>query len=137
MKRTLLLAFLAPSLALLPGCATHQGAYTPINTTVGNVEDSAKFVLLDQGAQKSVTSPGIQETRLPDGRLQIVANLRNMLNKRIQIQSNCEFKDAQGFVVESTPFQTVFLDENAQEGIRFVSSNDKAQRYTIRIREAR
>jgi hypothetical protein len=31
----------------------------------------------------------------------------------------------------------VFLDENAQEGVKFVSANDKAQRYTVRVREAR
>ncbi len=136
--RLLILTMVGPALALLNGCkSTDHGAYTPINTTVHNVEDSARFVLLDQQAQKSVTTPGIQETRLSDGRLQVVANLRNMLNRRIQIQINCEFKDPQGFVVESTPFQTVFLDENAQEGVKFVSANDKAQRYTIRVRQAR
>jgi hypothetical protein len=63
--------------------------------------------------------------------------LRNRENRRLQIQVNCVFKDAQGFVVEDTPFQNIFLDENAQEGLEFVSANDKAQRYTIRVREAR
>lgn len=131
------LALLIPSLALLTGCETDHGAYAPQNTQVKNLEDSARFVLLDKGAQRSVTSPGIQDTRLPDGRLQVQVNLRNRENRRIQIQVNCVFKDAMGFVVEDTPFQTVFLDENAQEGVTFVSANDKAQRYTIRVREAR
>ena len=138
MKKTLLaLAFVLPGLVLLSGCETDHGAYAPKNTTINNLEDSARFVLLDKGARNSVTSPGIQESRLSDGRLQVLANLRNMLNRRIQVQVNCVFKDAQGFVVEDTPFQTVFLDENAQEGVRFVSANEKAQRYTIRVREAR
>ncbi len=140
MKRNLLaLAFLTPALALFTGCKTSHdtGAYAPVNTTVNNLEDSAKFVLLDKGAQYSVTCSGLQETRLADNRLQVMANLRNRENRRLQIQVNCVFKDAQGFVVEDTPFQTVFLDENAQEGVRFVSGNEKAQRYTIRVREAR
>lgn len=119
------------------GCQSDHGAYAPIHANINNLEDSARFVALDKGAQESVTCPGIQETRLPDGRLQIVANLRNMLNRRIQVQVNCVFKDAQGFPVEDGPFQNVFLDENAQEGVKFASANDKAQRYTIRVREAR
>jgi uncharacterized protein YcfL len=139
MKRSLFaLALLAPALALTSGCKTHDtGAYLPQNATVNNVEDSARFVLLDPGAQYSVTCPGIQETRLPDGRLQVLANLRNRENRRIQIQANCVFKDAQGFSVEDTPFQNVFLDENAQESVQFISANNKAQRYTIRVRQAR
>jgi hypothetical protein len=141
MKNNLLaLALLAPGLALLNGCASSShdtGAFLPQHATVNNVEDSNRFVLLDPGAQYSVTCPGIQETRLPDGRMQVLANLRNRENRRIQVQVNCVFKDAQGFVVEDTPFQNVFLDENAQEGVQFASANDKAQRYTIRVREAR
>ena len=134
------LALLAPAFALVAGCASSShdtGAYLPQNATVNNVEDSAKFVLLDQAAQYSVTCPGIQETRLSDGRLQVLANLRNREARRIQVQVNCVFKDAQGFVVEETPFQNVFLDENAQEGVKFASAGDKAQRYTIRVRQAR
>ena len=139
MKKTLVaLTCLAPALALMTGCQTHDtGAYLPQNALANNVEDSNRFVLLDKAAQFSVTCPGIQETRLPDGRMQVLANLRNRENRRIQVQVNCVFKDAQGFVIEDTPFQNVFLDENAQEGVKFASANDRAQRYTIRVREAR
>ena len=138
MKRSLfVLGVLAPSLAFLAGCATDHGAYLPVNTTVNNVENLAGFVLLDPGAQDAVTCPGIQETRLPDGRLQVQANVRNRVNKRLQVQVNCVFKDAQGFATEEVPFQNLFLDENATEGVQFVSANDKAIRYTIRIRQAR
>jgi len=141
MKKYLLaLVLLATGLALVSGCVSSShdtGAFQPQNATVNNFEDSSRFVLLDKAAQYSVTCPGIQETRLPDGRMQVLANLRNRESRRIQIQVNCVFKDAQGFVVEDTPFQNVFLDENAQEGVQFASANDKAQRYTIRVREAR
>jgi len=141
MKTSLVtIACFAAGLALFTGCASSShdtGAFLPQNATVHNVEDSNRFVLLDPGAQYSVTCPGIQETRLPDGRMQVLANLRNRENRRIQVQVNCVFKDAQGFVVEDTPFQNVFLDENAQEGVKFASANDRAQRYTIRVRQAR
>jgi hypothetical protein len=138
MKKTLLTFALAmPVLALLSGCASHVGAYPPKDTSATTLESTAKFVLLDPGAQHSVTCLGLQETRLQDGRLQIVANLLNRENRRIQVQANCVFKDAQGFSVEDTPFENVFLDENALEGVKFVSANDKAQGYTIRVRQAR
>ncbi|HVV73348.1 MAG TPA: DUF1425 domain-containing protein [Verrucomicrobiae bacterium] len=139
MKKILLLLVSAASgLVLSTGCQTHDtGAFRPQNTTVNNLEDVSQFVLFDKGAQHSVTCDGLQQQRLPDGRLQIAANVRNRENRRIQVQVNCEFKDGQGFVVENTPFQNLFLDENAQEGVQFVSLNDKAQRYTIRVRQAR
>ena len=139
MKRSVLVSLLlATPLALVTGCATHDtGAYLPQNSSVNNLEDNSQFVLLDKAAQYSVTCGSLQQGRLPDGRMRVRANLRNRENRRIQVQVNCVFKDAQGFMVEDTPFQTVFLDEHAQEGVDFLSGNDKAQRYTIRVREAR
>jgi len=138
MKSNLLALVVAmPILALAAGCAHHLGAYAPLDATANTLENNAKFALLDKGAQQSVTCVGLQETRLADGRLQVIANLLNRENRRIQVQANCVFKDAQGFPVEETPFENVFLDENAQEGVKFTSLNDKAQRYTIRVRQAR
>ena len=37
---------------------------------------------------------------------------------------------------EESPFKNVILTENAQEPVQFIALNDKARRYTIRIREA-
>ncbi len=141
MKKNLLALLVLPGLALaLAGCETEvvdRGAYLPIDVAVNDVENRAGIVLLDPRVQNSVTCPGIQETRLPDGRLQVAAHLRNRENRRIQVQANCVFKDAQGFELDSTPFQNVFLDENAQEDVKFIAMNDKAVNYTIRVREAR
>jgi uncharacterized protein YcfL len=126
--------------ALLSGCASSHpetGALTPQSTTKFNTEATEKFVLLDGGTQYSVTCPGLQETTLPDGRLQVLAKVRNRENRRIQVQINCEFKDAQGFPVDSTPFQTLILTENATESVPFTSMNSKAKNYTIRVRQAR
>ena len=139
MKKILFAIVASTGLALLTGCETEvidRGAYLPLNVAVNDLENHTALVLLDQRVQNSVTCPGIQETRLPDNRLQVAAHLRNRENRRIQVQANCEFKDAQGFVIDSTPFQNVFLDENAQEDVKFLSMNDKAAGYTIRVRQA-
>jgi hypothetical protein len=100
------LSMLAATTAVLvfAGCQSSGGAYLPKNTTKYNYEDSEQLVLMDAMVQRSVTSPGIQQTRLPDGRLEVAANLRNREGRRIQVQVQCEFKDGQGFTIDSTPW---------------------------------
>lgn len=138
MKSQLVLLFTLATAALFTaGCKTHEGAYTPVNATKFDTENKAGFVLMDPGAQRSVTCSGIQQATLADGRLEVAANVRNRENRRIQVQINCEFKDEQGFAVDSTPWQTLILTENGQETVRFTSMNSQAKKYTIRVREAR
>jgi uncharacterized protein YcfL len=119
----------------LSGCG--GGASLPKNTDRYNYEDSSTFVLMDARAQRSVTSSGIQQVSLPDGRLEVAANLRNRENRRIEVQWQIVFKDAQGFETEATPWKTVILTENGQETVRAASMNAQAKRYTVRVREAR
>lgn len=114
------------------------GAYAPKNTTRYALENEAKFVTLDYRVQRSVTCSGLQERVLEDGRLEVAANIRNRLERRIQVQVQCVFKDAQGFSTgDETPWQDLILTETAQESVRFQSLNEKAKGYTIRVREAR
>ncbi len=146
--------FLAPALGLLAGCmkvsesaqsATRYvitghagGAYEPQNVQKYDLEGSSRLVLLSRGVQRSVTCPSLQERRLDDGRLEIIANLRNRQERRIEIQVDCVFKDANGFPTnDESPARIVFLAENATEGVRFVSLNAEAQTYTIRVMESR
>jgi hypothetical protein len=69
---------------------------------------------------------------------QIIVQLRNRENRRIEVQANCVFKDVNGVSTgDETPFQALILTENATEQVKFVSANDKAKRYTIRVRQAR
>lgn len=115
------------------------GAYSARNANKYDLENSEKLVLMDRGVQRSVTAAGpIQEGINAEGRLEVVANLRNRENRRIQVQVSCVFKDAQGFSTgDETPWQTLILTENSQESVRFIAMNDKAKLYTIRVREAR
>jgi hypothetical protein len=138
--KLMMLLVCAGLLPVFVGCETtpiDHGAYLPENVAINDLENRTALVLLDRRVQTSVTCPGIQEARMEDGRLQVAAHLRNRENRFIQVQANCEFKDAQGFVIDATPFENVSLDPNAQQDVRFVSMNDKAVRYTIRIRQAR
>ena len=127
------------TLLLVVGCSTHdQGPYLPQTPGTPAYEGKEPIVLLDPGVRHSVTCSGIQEQTLPDGRLEVIAHLRNRENRRIEVQANCVFKDQNGFSTgDETPFTMVILTENATEDARFVSMNNLAKKYTIRVRQAR
>jgi uncharacterized protein YcfL len=138
MKKILIPLLIAGAAAVFSGCQSPEtGAFPPQNATRFDLENHANFVLMDPGAQHSVTSSGIQVKPLPDGRMAVAANVRNRENRRIEVQVNCEFKDEQGFTIDSTPWKTLILTENGQETVPFESSNAQAKKYTIRVREAR
>ncbi len=123
---------------LLTGCTTPTGPFPPLDTTKYTLENSERFVLLDQPAQMSVTCTGLQEVTLPDGRLEVVANVKNRENRRLEVQVNCVFKDAAGFSTgDETPWQTLILSEHATEAVRFTAINGQARKYTVRVRQAR
>jgi hypothetical protein len=114
------------------------GVYAPRNVSKYDNETGEKFVAMNFRAQRSVTATALQQRALEDGRLEVAANLRNRLNRRIELQVQCVFKDATGFSTgDETPWQTIILTENGQESVRFASMNDKAKDFTIRAREAR
>jgi hypothetical protein len=136
-RATLLLgAFVA--LSLTGGCVAEPGPFPALDSTKFTLENTDRFVALDQGVQHSVTCTGLQEIPLADGRLEVVANVKNREARRIQVQINCVFKDEQGFSTgDETPFQTLILTENSTEAVRFTAMNAAAKKYTIRVRQAR
>jgi hypothetical protein len=134
MKKILL--GLSAVLALFTGCA-REGVYQPKNANKYNYEENSQFVLFDAGAQRSVTCSGTQLGKTADGRMKVTAHFRNRENRRIEVQANCVFKDAQGYTLDETPFRTVILDENATQDVSFEAMNPSAAKYTIRVRQAR
>jgi len=138
--KTKLVPLLGLGALLLAGCSsTHDhGPYLPQHSKTPAYESTQPLVLMDPGVQYSVTSSGITESVLPDGRLQIIVQLRNRENRRIEVQADCIFKDAAGVVIgDETPFIPVILTENATEQVKFTSANNLAKKYTIRVRQAR
>ena len=55
-------------LAVCAGCVSETGPFAPQDTTKFTLENTDRFVLLDQPAQYSVTCTGLQERVLADGR---------------------------------------------------------------------
>ena len=154
MKRNILLSIIASGLFLTAGCVNVSqtvkgavttvvtghpgGAYETVNATKYDLENQELFVLLDKGTERSVTCSRLEQRPLPDGRIEVLANIRNRQERRIQVEIDCVFKDDRGFSTgDETPFQTLILTENAQETVRFVSANTLARKYTIRVRQAR
>jgi hypothetical protein len=120
----------------LAGCA-HEGAYTPVNTTKYDVENTSQYALMGPRVKASITFSGTQQRYTEDGRLQVITNVRNRENRRIEVQVSCVFKDDQNFSTgDETPWQTLILTENSQEAVNFTSMNNRARNYTIRVREA-
>jgi len=111
------------------------GARTPVNAGRYDVENHEPFVLLGSRVQRSVTCSGLTKRTTPDGRLEVVANLRNREAYRLEVQLNCEFKDGGGRVVDSGPFRSLVLSPLAQEAVAFTAMNDSAKKFTIRVRE--
>lgn len=138
MKKTLLSLGGLAALAFFAGCSTPPGPFAPKDTTKYTLENTDKFVLMDQQVQYSVTSTGIQQRINSDGRLEVTANIKNRENRRIQVQVSCVFKDEQNFSTgDETPWQTLILGENTTEAVNFKSMNTQARNFTIRVRQAR
>jgi hypothetical protein len=136
--KPLLLLSAAAALTLFSGCVTEPGPFAPLDTTKYTLENTDKFVLLDKPAQYSVTCTGLQERILADGRLEVVANVKNRESRRLEVQISCVFKDEQSISTgDETPFQTLILSENSTEAVRFTAMNTAAKKYTIRVRQSR
>src|SRR5512135_533538 len=135
MRRSFLSMLAAGGTFLLAaGCSsTHdKGPYLPQTPKTPPYESKEPVVLLDPGVQYSVTCSGVQEQALPDGRLEVVAHLRNRENRRIEVQANCVFKDLNSFSTgDETPFVMVVLTENGTEDVKFTSMNNLAKKFTI------
>jgi uncharacterized protein YcfL len=137
MKKTFLSLACLGALAFFAGCSS-PGPYAAKDTTKYTLENTENFVLMDKKVQYSVTSTGIQQRINDDGRLEVVANIKNREDRRIQVQVSCVFKDEQGFSTsDETPWQNLILGEYTTEAVTFKSMNAQARKYTVRVRQAR
>lgn len=122
---------------LLGSCAHQEGPYIPV-TQSPSVEDLYPVVLLDESLQGFIAVDHTEGQRLSDGRLEIVANLRNRTLQDVRIQVQTVFKDEKGYSTnEDSAWAMVFLNANETETYKIVSRGQDASRYTIRIRRVR
>ena len=128
-----------------PAANRSSGPYLPPNTTKYSVESTDKFVLLDKYAQGAVTCTGLQERITPENLIEVAANVKNREARKLQLQVCCVFKNenaptpAPGAETpeDQTPWQTIALDENATETVRFISPKAEDHAYSIHVRQAR
>ena len=119
MKTKLTALFSLTTALLLSGCGTHSE-------------------LLDPGVKRSIVVEETDDRTLDDGRLEVTAKIRNLENRRIEVQVNCVFTDGRKVATgDETPFQSLILTENATESVKFTSANSAAKRYNVRIRQVR
>jgi hypothetical protein len=136
--RQSVLCCLGLMLVSLAGCSSRNGPADNFDSTKYTIENTDKFVLLDPGNAIAVSCTGLQEAVLPDGRLQVAANVKNRENRLLRLQVSCVFKDEQGTPTgDETPYKTVIIESNATEAVQFTSLNTLARKYTVRVRETR
>jgi hypothetical protein len=130
-------ALLAALLALASweGCASRPDEPSPQDTTKFTVENTERFVAMDAATEAAVGCTGLQERTLGDGRIEVVANLRNASDKPVRVQVECVFLDADGLAVPGdAPRQVVSIGGGTTEVVRFTASSLRTARYSIRAR---
>jgi hypothetical protein len=133
-------SILAPlcAIAALCGCSATLAPQSPQYTTKFTVENTDQFMALDSGTEAAVSCTGLQERTLPDGRLEVVANVKNRGAGALRVQAQCLFLDEQGVPVDaSPPWQTLSIAADSTAVVRFTAPGLSARRYSIRVRAAR
>ncbi len=126
------------ALAVLAGCASVPAPQAPQDTTKFTVENTVRFVALDAETEAVISCTGLQERALGDGRLEVVANLRNSGAKDVKVLVQCVFLDGQGLPVgPEAPWQTLAVSGGSTEVMRFTAPVLAAKKYSIRVRRAR
>jgi hypothetical protein len=116
--------------ALSAGCAT-----APVNTAIGGNE---KFAPADAAAAAALDCTDLRERTLGDGRLEVVAVIQNRTAQRVEAQVRCIFRDDLGIPTGGeTHWQTIVLEGNSAEAVRFAALTPAVTRYTINVRLAR
>ncbi len=133
-RRVFAVAMAAGALALINGCATEPESAHPSDTTKYTLEDTDRFT---NTAQHAVSCTGLMEVPMADGRMEIVANLKNRENQKVNVQASCVYRDLSGVTVEETPWQTVMLPENGTVAVRFAAAKATTKNYTVRVRDTR
>jgi hypothetical protein len=131
-------AAITAGLIFSSGCTTPVAPARAATTTKFTLEDTDRFALLEQAADYGIACTGLQYHVLADGRLEVVANLKNRENRPLDVQVDCVFRDPQNpTAVDETPWQRLTLAPNTTEAVHFTASTPAGKRYTVRVRPPR
>lgn len=125
-------------LGALAGCGTAPGTQAPLDSTKFTVENTDRFAALDPATEAAVSCTGLQERTLGDGRLEVIANVKNRGGGPVKVQIECVFLDEQGVQVGAGgSWQALALAGDSTEVVRFTAPDAVAKRYAIRVRKVR
>jgi hypothetical protein len=125
-------------LEMMAGCGTAPATQAPVDSTKFTVENTDRFLVLDAATEAAVNCTGLQERTLGDGRLEVIANVKNRDSGPTRVQIQCVFLDDQGTPVGAMDsWQVLALAGDSTEVVRFTAPDAVAKRYAIRARKAR
>jgi uncharacterized protein YcfL len=125
------------ALALLGACASVPAPQAPQDSTKFTVENTVRFVALDSATEAVVSCTGLQERALGDGRLEVVANLKNSDSKPVTVLVECVFLDEQGLPVgPEARWRSLAISAESTEVMRFTAPVLAARKYSIRVRRS-
>lgn len=126
------------ALAALCGCGTLARPGAPQDTTKFTVSNTERFVALDPATEAAVICTGLQERTLSDGRLEVVANVKNRGAKPVRLSIACAFADDSGVPAGGEPaWGPLAIAGDGTEVVRFTAPGVSARRYQIQVRNAR
>lgn len=125
-------------LALAAGCAASHAPVAPQDSTKFTLGNTNRFAALDPETEAAVDCTGLQARMLGDGRLEVVANVKNRRSQPVTVQIESLFFDSLGRPVgEQVSWQALAIGADSTEVVRFTAPSGAAINYTIQVRRAR
>jgi Protein of unknown function (DUF1425) len=108
------------------------------DSTKFTMENTDRFLTLDAATEAAISCTGLQEQSLPDGRLEVVANLRNSAGAPRKVHVQCVFLDDLGQPLRAeSPWQVFSIANATTEIVHFTAPAAVARKYSIRVRADR
>lgn len=120
----------------LAGCA--GPAQTPaVTATRYTLADTAKVALLDATVRQAVECTGLQVSRRADGRMEVIASLKNLGRPTLAVRVSAIFSGPMGEAsAGETAWHRLTLEGNNTVVARFVSRDARAADFVVRVRQA-
>jgi len=137
MRYCIALVLAVATVAALGGCSRYrEGPHPAVSVPEVALEERETAVVLDDILSRKVAIEAQGNRWTETRRLQVFANIRNRTDFVQSIDVQTLFKDEAGFPLrDETAWTRIILDPNATANYTATSLDDRARKYTIRIRE--
>lgn len=133
-----LLTVLAAALALMVAGCSGPSTTAPVMGTRYSLADTEKVMLMDGTVQQAVECTGLQVINRKDGRLEVIASLKNMDHNTFVIEVGAAFKGPAGEDLDDrTAWHRLILEGNNTVIARFVSKDARAADFAVQVRTAK